>query len=176
MRIDTVLTGGEAEVMTMRKAWMVVAVASLALLSMGVVQPRVDQYRDVPLDRQNVGEIRSAHTFRTTFVPIANWGFSDGPGIRARGGVAVTVSLTIKGGPIDLRVLTEAPNREWVARAMKPGTVRMDPGAGKQSFSYTFVTAVPPGPYTVNLFWRSPTGADVQLTAGSVVIQYAGAV
>ena len=49
-----------------------------------------------------------------------------------------------------------------------------DPGAGTESFSYTFVGVLPhPGRFTVNLLWRSPTGAPVTLRVGSVVIQYA---
>jgi hypothetical protein len=158
----------------MRKAWIAIVAAALVILSVSVVQARVDQYRALRLNRQNLGRIFEASTSNQSFEPLPGWGFSDGPGISVRGGFAVTVSITIEGGPVDFRVLTEAEDHGFKVHPMKPTSAHFDPGAGSQSFSFTFVAAGS-GHYTVNLYWRSPTGVEVTETGGAVVIQYATA-
>ena len=85
----------------------------------------------------------------------------------------MTVSITVEGGPVALRVVTEAPEHDWKMVPMRPSSARLDPGTVRQSFSYTFVTVKTAGPYIVDLYWRSPSGAEVTETGGSVVIQYA---
>jgi len=163
------------EVIAMRKAWIGIAVvAALVLTSVGIVRAGVYPYRSLELDRQNIGLIPKHDTIRTNFFPVRFWGPSNGPRVVATGGIAVTLSVTISGGPAEFRVVQEV-GADYEERTMRPGTVRFDPGSGKESFSFTFVTGTGGEGRNINLFWRSPTGAPVTLHGGSVVIQYAAA-
>lgn len=163
------------EVITMRKAWIGIAVvAALVLASVGIVRAGVYPSRSLELDRQNIGLILKHDTIRTDFFPMRSWGPSSGPRIFATGGIAVTLSVTISGGPAEFRVVQEVGSK-FEERTMRPGTVRFEPGSGKESFSFTFVTGAGGEGRNVNLFWRSPTGAPVTMHGGSVVIQYAAA-
>ncbi|HSL10632.1 MAG TPA: hypothetical protein VLA82_04900 [Actinomycetota bacterium] len=158
----------------MRKIVVVSALLVLAMLGAVLVHaaPKLESYR---MDRQFVGSVGPATVQSTEFRPVSNWGFSDGAAIRARGAIAVTLSAVVEGGPAEFRILMELPERDWAVRPMRPSRVRFDPGSAAQPFSFTFVTWVPDGPYTINLFWRSPSGAEVTLTSGTVAIQYGNA-
>jgi hypothetical protein len=101
---------------------------------------------------------------------VQRWG-----GINARGGLAATLSVTVSGAPVRFRIAIEDVERDFRITYMKPASVVFDPGAGTGSFSFTFVKDLSRGPYTVNIEWRSPTGAPVTLVAGSVVLQYGSA-
>jgi hypothetical protein len=84
-----------------------------------------------------------------------------------RNEVSETATLTVSGGPVRFRVVTdgvpEAP--------MKPGVVRFVP-KGKESVTYTFVANTGPfeadDDHRFDLQWQSPTGATITLHAGAV--------
>ena len=156
----------------MRKASLVIVLASLALASVGIVSAGVNQYRPLDLDHQSLGLIRPHDTARTGFFPVRGWGFSNGATITARSGVAVTVSVTISGGPAEFQVITET-GPDFQQATMRPRLVRFEAGPEPESFSFTWVSGATGQHSTVNLFWRSPTGAEVTLHGGSVVILYA---
>jgi len=107
---------------------------------------------------------------RTTSTSTSTSIFQAIPGMTAltcsRGAVAVTVSLSVVGGPIGVRVLVDDGG------AMQPGTVRVQPG----SSSYTFVSRVGPfeasDGHAYDVQWRSPTGHKVTLQKGDVLVQY----
>ena len=81
--------------------------------------------------------------------------------------VSETATLTVSGGPVRFRVVTdgvpEAP--------MKPGVVRFVP-SGTESVTYTFVANTAPfeadDDHRFDLQWKSPTGASITLHAGAV--------
>ncbi len=81
--------------------------------------------------------------------------------------VSETATLTVSGGPVRFRVVTdgvpEAP--------MKPGILRFVPN-GKESVTYTFVGNTAPfeadDDHRFDLQWQSPTGATITLHAGAV--------
>jgi hypothetical protein len=148
---------------------------ALVLVASVGVRATLDQYRDRPLDRQNLGLIRSTTTDSTPWTVVPGWGFSDGAGVSVRGGLAATLSVTVSGAPVRFRMVIEDVERDYRVIYMKPTSVVFDPGAGTGSFSYTFVKDLSRGPYTVNIEWRSPTGAPVTLATGSVVLQYGSA-
>jgi hypothetical protein len=159
----------------MRKAWIAtIAIGALVVATAGVVVAGVDQYRPLKLNRQNLGLIAAHDTSRTDFFPVRSWGFSDGAAIRATGGIAVTVSVTLSGAPAEFKVITES-GRRFEQATMRPGVARFAPATGRESFSFTWVAGARGEGHTVNLFWRSPTGDPVTLHGGSVVIQYAAA-
>jgi hypothetical protein len=161
----------------MRQRWLLLIGLTTALVLVAAVGVRatLDQYRDRPLDRQNLGLIRTSTTDYTRWTVVPGWGFSDGAGINARGGLAATLSVTVSGAPVRFRIAIEDVERDFRIIYMKPASVVFDPGAGTGSFSSTFVKDLSRGPYTVNIEWRSPTGAPVTLVAGSVVLQYGSA-
>jgi hypothetical protein len=79
--------------------------------------------------------------------------------------VTATISLTVRGGPVLFRVITdrvpEAP--------MRPGSARFVPD-GTESFSYNFVRRTAPfeadDTHRFDVQWRSPTGTTVTLRRG----------
>ena len=81
--------------------------------------------------------------------------------------VSETATLTVSGGPVRFRVVTdgvpEAP--------MKPGVLRFVPN-GTESVTYTFVANTAPfeadDDHRFDLQWQSPTGATITLHAGAV--------
>ena len=81
--------------------------------------------------------------------------------------VSETATLTVSGGPVRFRVVTdgvpEAP--------MKPGVLRFVPN-GTESVTYTFVGNTAPfeadDDHRFDLQWQSPTGAPITLHAGAV--------
>lgn len=107
---------------------------------------------------------------RTTPTSTSSSTFHAIPGMApltcSRGAVAVTVSLSVVGGPIGIRVLVDDGG------AMQPGAVRVQPG----SSSYTFVSSVGPfeasDGHAYDVQWRSPTGHTVTLRKGDVLVQY----
>ena len=160
----------------MRKTWIfpVVAVAVLALVGTSVLA--ASQYRSRPLDRQNLGVIVGPRTTRATdFAPLAGWGPSDSMHVDARGGIAATISVTVSGGPVEFHLFLEDADDDWAIEPMRPNASAFDPGAGAASTSFTFVRAVPPGDYTVNIAWRSVSGSQVTVESGSLVVQYGAA-
>jgi hypothetical protein len=160
-----------------RQRWLLLIgfTTALVLLAAVGVRATLDQYRDRPLDRQNLGLIRTSTTDFTRWTVVPGWGFSDGARISARGGLAATLSVTVSGAPVRFRIAIEDVEKDFRIIYMKPASLVFDPGAGTGSFSYTFVKDLSRGPYTVNIEWRSPTGAPVTLLAGSVVLQYGSA-
>jgi hypothetical protein len=127
-----------------------------------------------PLNRQNLGVIKGPPrtTHSTSFKDLGGWGLSDGLSIDARAGLAATLSVTVSGGPVEFRILTEDVNNGFAIHNLPPGPAHFDPGTGTQSVSFTWVSGLAAGRYTVNIAWRSPTGAIVTLDRGSLVVQY----
>ncbi len=157
-----------------RRLLLLAAATGAFVLLVGVgVNARVDQHKGRPLDTQNIGVLGQGTTSSTGWAPVPNWGFSDGPAIQARGSLAATLSVTVSGAPVQFRIVLEDVQHGFKERAMKPGRAVFDPGAAAGSFSSTFVLPLSKGPHTVNIFWRSPTGASVIIRNGSVVLQYA---
>jgi hypothetical protein len=113
---------------------------------------------------------RQVFESRTTPKSISSSTFHAIPGMSpltcSRGAVAVTVSLSVIGGPVGVRVLVDDGG------AMQPGAVRVQPG----SSSYTFVSNVGPfeasDGHAYDVQWRSPTGHEVTLQKGDVLVQY----
>ena len=159
-----------------RRSMVVIAVSAAVLLagSVAVSAPsggRINQYGARALNRQTLGLIStSATTSSTNWQAVPNWGFSDGPSIKARSALSATLSVTVSGGPAAFKVVLEI-GTHFVQRGMNAPVV-FDPGTGTESFSYTFVAGLPPSGETFNLFWRSPTGVPVTLRRGTVVLQY----
>ena len=153
---------------------LVAVVAALVLLGSVSVQANVSQYSPLPLNRQSLGLLGSCPaTSSTSWRAVCGWGFSDGPVVNLRSGLAATLSVTVNGAPVQFRFLLEVEKDSFRVLPMKPTSVSFDPGIGTESFSYTFVARPNvSGYFTVNLFWRSPTGAPVSLTGGTVVLQY----
>jgi hypothetical protein len=80
------------------------------------------------------------------------------------GSAASTASLVLSGGPVDIRVRANTA-------VMAPGSTRFAPAGGNRSFSFTWSDSVVPlsggtVPFTVE--WRSPNGATVTMTRGSL--------
>lgn len=117
---------------------------------------------------------RQALTFRTHAAATQSTTFRPLPGVSpdtcSRGPVAVTVSLTLAGGLVDVRVLMD--NVAEGAGILRPGPVRFRPGAS----SFTFVGQVSPfeaeDGHSFNVQWRSPTGDRVVAKKATVVAQY----
>jgi hypothetical protein len=117
---------------------------------------------------------RQALTFRTHAVATQSTTFRPLPAISpltcSRGPVAVTVSMRLTGGPVDLRVLVD--NVSEGAGILRPGAVRFRPGAS----SFTFVGRVGPfeasDGHSFDVQWRSPTGQRVISRKATVVAQY----
>ncbi len=163
----------------MRRTWLVLTglvTASALVLAASVVHAGIWP-TGRPLDRQLLAPIEAAMpqtTHATRWSPLAGYSYSDGPVIRARSGIAVTLSVTVRGAPVAFRVVLEDVDHDFRLVVMKPGGVRFEAGAQTESFSYTFVLqGVRPGPYTVNLLWRTPTGVPVTMIEGTEVVQYA---
>ena len=159
----------------LRQRWLLLVGFTTALVLVAAlgVRATIKQYRDIPLDRQNIGLIRNTTTDYTRWTVVPGWGLSDGAGITARGGLAATLSVTVSGAPVRFRMFIEDVDSRIIY--MKPTSVVFDPGAGTGSFSFTFVKDLSRDPYSVHIEWRSPTGAPVTLVAGSVVLQYGSA-
>jgi hypothetical protein len=87
--------------------------------------------------------------------------------------VAITVSGTFAGAPVELRLDS---NPEYAGRDLfHPGVATFRPTGNRfESFSFTFVhpnpAAQPCDGY--RLQWRSPTGGKVRFTGGSLVAHY----
>ena len=122
-----------------------------------------------------VGQVnRQALTFRTDPVTTQSSTFRGLPAISpltcSRGPVAVTVSMSLTGGPADLRVLVD--NVSEGVGILRPGAVRFGPGAS----SFTFVGRVAPfeasDGHSFDVQWRSPTGQRVTARKATVVAQY----
>jgi hypothetical protein len=145
----------------------------VVLVTAAVTYATVSQYVARPLNRQNLGYITGPRTMSaTTFKDMAGWGFSDGMTIEARAGFAATLSATVHGGPVQFRLYIEDVKHHFKQRIIPPGIATFNPGSGTESTSFTWVAEVAPGAYTVNITWRSPTGAPVTFNSGTLVVQY----
>ena len=114
---------------------------------------------------------RQSAKWTTNGGTISGSAWKDVPGLGmtkcTRNEVSETATLTVSGGPVRFRVVTdgvpEAP--------MKPGVVRFVP-KGTESVTYTFVANTGPfeadDDHRFDLQWRSPTGATIRLHAGAV--------
>ena len=126
----------------MRQRWhvLVALVASLVLLGAVSVQANVSPYSPLTLNRQSLGLIGSCPaTSSTSWRAVCGWGFSDGPVVNLRGGLAATLSVTVSGAPVQFRILLEVESDNFRVLSMKPTAVSFDPGASAESFSFTFV-------------------------------------
>ena len=168
-------TRPEAAAMQRRWLTMIAVTTGLVLLGDFGVRASVSSYQARPLDRQNLGVLPHATTSSTAWVTVPGLGFSDGPSITARSGLAATLSVTVHGAPVQYRIILEVVDKGFRQVSMTPQSVSFDPRTGTESFSYTFVRALGRGGYTVNFFWRSPTGAPVTMIGGTIVLQYASA-
>jgi hypothetical protein len=159
--------------MKRRSVVLVAVITGLVVLGGVGVRAAVSQYQPIRLNRQNLGVIPSATITSRDWRALPGEGISDGPVISLRGGLAATLSITVQGGPARFQILLEDVSRNFKEILMTPRSVSFDPGAGTESFSYTFVRSLHPGGYTVNFYWRSPTGVPVTETRGTLVLQYA---
>jgi hypothetical protein len=135
----------------MRQRWLVLIGFTTALVSVSAVGVRaLDAWRVKPLNRQNLGLIGTSTTSSASWTAVPHWGFSDGPLIRSRAGLAATLSVTVSGAPVRFRIVIEDVDRDFRISLMSPGSARFDPGvAGTGSFSFTFVKALShSGPYS----------------------------
>jgi len=153
------------------------AIAAFVLLMGAIGVHAVGGPGGLPLDRQLLAPIQASMpqtTSSTTWVSVAGYSFSDGPGVVLRGGVAVTLSVTVSGAPASFRIVLEDVRHNFRQIVMKPGSVVFNPAAGPGSFSFVFVRgALGSGPFTVNLLWRSPTGAPTTIHGGTEAIRFA---
>ena len=156
----------------MRNRWILLVVLAIALAFVAGAVRAVDQYKAKPLDRQNLGVIDAHSTVQTQFVVLSGWGPSDSMHVDARAGIAATLSVTVTGAPAEFHMFLEDVANDWADRPMRPSSMIVDPGSGTVSSSFTFVAGVRPSNFTVNIMWRSPTGAQTTLTGGTLVVQY----
>ena len=116
-----------------------------------------------PVNRQKLAfRTHPVSTSSTTFRPMP----AISPLTCSRGAVAVTVSMKLLGGPVDLQMLVDDGAR------LRPGSVRFGRGAS----SFTFVGSVSPfeasDGHSFDVQWRSPTGERVTSNKATVVAQY----
>lgn len=93
-----------------------------------------------------------------------------GAGVTNAGLTSVTLSGTIRGGPVDVRLVSVGPTGE--ERRLRPGVARFS-GKGLRSVSHVFGRLERGGTcrnYVVE--WRSPTGRKLTLVRGSLLVQY----
>jgi hypothetical protein len=113
--------------------------------------------------------------FREGDITTTSQGFHDVLGLSgilvcAKAGVSVSVSATVRGGPVALRVkIDDGPT-------MHPGQARFDPGVGTSSFAYTWVNQVGTfegsDGHAFDVQWRSATGAPVTMDRATVDILF----
>jgi hypothetical protein len=91
-------------------------------------------------------------------------------GVIARGPISATLSIQLRGAPVDVRVRVRRKGQR--ARVLEPGVVRFDPGSGPNSSSFTFVGYLqrPTGKSGLDFQaeWRSPTGETASLEKASL--------
>lgn len=85
----------------------------------------------------------------------------------SRGGMSVTVSADFKGAPVELRIRDGR-------RILRPGKAKFVPRGRGTSTSFTFVGArqARASCHSVQVEWRSPTGAEVTFRRGDIVVTY----
>ena len=113
--------------------------------------------------------------FRVGDITTSRKGFRDITALRdllvcAKGAVSVSVSVTVEGGPLALRVqLDDGPKLE-------PGEARFAASPTTTSYSYTWADGVGTfegsDGHVFDVQWRSPSGAPVTLHRGDVVVCY----
>ena len=82
--------------------------------------------------------------------------------------MSVLASLTLAGGPVDVRVLIDGASTEG-------GVAQFDPSATNKSFSYTFPEFEPgDGAHDVDIQWRSRSGDQVELKRGNAIYLHEG--
>ena len=84
----------------------------------------------------------------------------------SRHAMSITVSVDVRGGPVELRVVG--------TRDFRPFKARFNPRPGDTSRSFTFVSQ---GTRTaqcndINLQWRSPTDAEIVSKQGAITLTY----
>jgi len=159
----------------MRSRRILVAIGSalLLILSWSSAATGSMDHTTRPLDTQMLAVISGPLTIHApSYRILGMWGPSSSPNIEGRGGVAATLSVTVEGGPVEFQMFLEDEDRGFATRMLGPAA-RFDPGTGVASWSYTWVRWLRPGPYTVNIQWRSPTGVPVTVDSGTLVVQYA---
>jgi hypothetical protein len=87
--------------------------------------------------------------------------------VRSTGLVTVTLSATVSGASVDIRVLDNQ-------HVTQPGPARFQLSRTGTSVSYTFTVSGKPTTcgHTLRPQWRSPTGEDVQLGRAHIVVNY----
>jgi hypothetical protein len=87
--------------------------------------------------------------------------------VRSTGLGTVTLSATVAGAPLEIRVLDNQ-------HVMQPGPAHFQPSRSGTSVSYTFTRSGRPMTcgHTLRLQWRSPIGKQVHLGRAHIVITY----
>jgi hypothetical protein len=104
------------------------------------------------------------------------WGFVDPDrvvtpsmpfNVRSTGLVTVTLSATVSGAPVDIRVLDNQ-------HVMQPGPAHFQPSQTGTAVSYTVTLSGKPTTcgHTLRPQWRSPSGEAVNLGRAHIVVTY----
>lgn len=94
-----------------------------------------------------------------------------GAGVTNQGLTTVTLSGMIRGGPVDVRIISIGPTGEENG-VLKPGFARIR-GKGFRSFSHVFGRQEGSGTcrnYVVE--WRSPSGRKITFERGSLLVDH----
>jgi hypothetical protein len=143
----------------------IVAVA-VAIAATGQLGSQVDHQRAVWRDTP-------VSTSSTSWQTIPGLSFAGTNRVCAHNEVSAQVSLTLQGATVFVRVLL---GNAAVDRVMNPPVARFVPGATPTSHSYTFVGNASgfeaDDRQTIQLQWRSASGAAVTLRRGDLNVVY----
>lgn len=161
----------------MRKLWVFLCVVlAVVVFTAGSSFSLINPGKARPLNRQNFAVLSTFSSHQASWFIFPGWSSSDSPmWVSARSGMAATISVTVTGAPVEVRLVLEDEKHQGPIMSMQPSFAAFDPGTGTVSGSFTFVARINPDPYRVILEMRSPTGADFTLVNGSMVVQYAAA-
>jgi hypothetical protein len=140
----------------------VAVIVAAAMAATGRLGAHVDRQRAA----WRTGEVS---TSGASWQTIPGLSFSRARRICAVNEVSATVSLTLEGAPVLVRVRMA---NAAVERTMSPGPARFVPGPQRTSHAYTFVGQASgfeaDDRQVVRVQWRSVTGAPVTLSRGDV--------
>lgn len=154
-----------------RRGVVVVAAAAAVLAAV----PAVALLQSAPESgRRGFRSTNRTVAFRTTPVSTSETRFRRVPGlddvlIQNRGVSTARFSGDFSGGPVDIRII-RLPNN-----VLLPGDAHFAPTAESSSFSYDFLDPRRKGGIDCRRYavsWRSPTGAEVTLNHGSLIVDY----